>query len=283
MLHSKLAYLFVVLCIFGFQAYETINESQRNFYQTMGIRRYEVDQKLKTTFRQRVITLHPDKNSEADSGDFMKLKNIYEVLGSNASRAAYDCYGPENISQTHLSSAKSSARPTLKDYFTPAFYDWMIFYAGAVIVYFLQQLRGGRSGIYWKLLGLLSTMSIDLYILMHPEIFGVASKIPSSGLSAILGPLVNIYKGIPTFVKISLLRQVYMYFGIAVGHLSNMDNTMNPAKQKQGLIQRLALSASKCLVVEGRLLMSGQLAPFLENPEMQEALNQEISKRASPS
>ena len=75
----------------------------RNLYKVLGIASTADDLRIKSAFRRRALTTHPDLNPGNDRAEerFRELMQAYEVLRDARARAAYD---------THLAWQRSQAR-----------------------------------------------------------------------------------------------------------------------------------------------------------------------------
>ena len=75
----------------------------RNLYKVLGIASTADDLRIKSAFRRRALTTHPDLNPGNDRAEerFRELMQAYEVLRNARARAAYD---------THLAWQRSQAR-----------------------------------------------------------------------------------------------------------------------------------------------------------------------------
>jgi curved DNA-binding protein CbpA len=74
----------------------------RNFYKVLGIATTADDQRIKTAFRRRAKSVHPDVNpgSQRAEARFIELMQAYKVLRDADTRAAYDAYLAERRSQS---------------------------------------------------------------------------------------------------------------------------------------------------------------------------------------
>ena len=66
----------------------------RNLYKVLGIASTADDLRIKTAFRRRALTTHPDLNpgNERAEARFRELMQAYQVLRDATARAAYDAY-----------------------------------------------------------------------------------------------------------------------------------------------------------------------------------------------
>jgi curved DNA-binding protein CbpA len=73
----------------------------RNFYKVLGVATKADDQRIKTAFRHRAKSVHPDLNpgNRRAEARFIELMQAYEVLSDTKARAAYDAYLADQRSQ----------------------------------------------------------------------------------------------------------------------------------------------------------------------------------------
>jgi curved DNA-binding protein CbpA len=74
----------------------------RNFYKVLGVATKADDQRIKTAFRRRAKSVHPDLNpgNRRAEARFIELMQAYEVLSNAKARAAYDTYLADQRSQS---------------------------------------------------------------------------------------------------------------------------------------------------------------------------------------
>jgi hypothetical protein len=74
----------------------------RNFYKVLGVATTADDQRIKTAFRRRVKTVHPDLNpgNRRAEARFIELRQAYEALTDARTRVAYDAYLADQRSQS---------------------------------------------------------------------------------------------------------------------------------------------------------------------------------------
>ncbi|MFZ1103381.1 MAG: DnaJ domain-containing protein [Hyphomicrobiaceae bacterium] len=74
----------------------------RNFYKVLGIATTADDQRIKTAFRRRAKSVHPDVNpgNQRAEARFIELMQAYKILRDAETRAEYDAYLAERRSQS---------------------------------------------------------------------------------------------------------------------------------------------------------------------------------------
>ncbi len=76
-----------------------MTQSQRDYYDILGIQRGASADEIKSAFRQLARKYHPDVNKAADAEErFKEINEAYAVLSDTEKRAAYDRYGHAGVS-----------------------------------------------------------------------------------------------------------------------------------------------------------------------------------------
>jgi DnaJ-like protein len=83
----------------------------RNLYKVLGIASTADDVRIKSAFRRRALTTHPDLNPGNNGAEarFRELMQAYEVLRDARARAAYDALLARQRSQTRRRFVQSAA------------------------------------------------------------------------------------------------------------------------------------------------------------------------------
>jgi curved DNA-binding protein CbpA len=83
----------------------------RNLYKVLGIASTADDQRIKSAFRRRALTTHPDLNPGNDRAEerFRELMQAYQVLRDGRTRAAYDAHLAQQRSQARRRFVQSAA------------------------------------------------------------------------------------------------------------------------------------------------------------------------------
>jgi curved DNA-binding protein CbpA len=83
----------------------------RNLYKVLGIASTADDLRIKTAFRRRALSTHPDLNPGNDQAEerFRELMQAYQVLRDASARAAYDAHLARQRSQARRRFAQSAA------------------------------------------------------------------------------------------------------------------------------------------------------------------------------
>lgn len=276
--HYRVANVVVLLGYFLYNMTNHVVSQKPSFYDVIGVRRFDVDSKLKTHFRQTVMNLHPDKTQSSDSSKFIEMKQIYETLNNEGSRIAYDCYGPNNIHSVSLSSSRSSARGTPRDFFSQALNDWMLFYGGMTVVTIIHFFAGRRSGFFLKFIGLMSLASFELFAMMRPHKFGRSMPRYSHNI-VLVGGLSRFWDGIPFFRKIEFCRKCYTYLSLCFGQIYDM--LLGDQSESADELLTKAVELSKSLVIkEVDLSFSNSFQQFIDNDEIRSLLIQKMGRVA---
>lgn len=276
--HYRVANIVVLVLYFIYSMANYLYTQQPTFYDIIRVQRFDIDEKLKSHFRQSVMNLHPDKTQSSDSSQFIELKQIYETLKNDDSRAAYDCYGPETFNAVNMSSSQSNFRGTLGEFFMQAINDWMIFYGGLIVVTFIHLIVGRRSGFIWKFLGIMSVATFELYAIMRPQRFGKPTPFFSHNIF-LFGPLFRFWNSIPFFRKLDFCRKLLTYMSLCFGQIYEMfveDNAENVVALLSKNMQLL-----KSLVVkEVDMGFSHSFRHFIEDQEFRNLLLRKMGRVA---
>lgn len=169
--HYLVAYTSVMMCYFAYCLGQAIYDLPENYYTKIGIHRMKADIQLKPRFRSLVMQLHPDKAPNADPEKFLEIKQIYEVLENNEMRISYEAFGEAALnSATKSSKRNKNSRITLKDLFEASLMNWIVYYVGSSLVLLLMSIILRKSGIYWRLTGVLLCAASELYVMTRPRI-----------------------------------------------------------------------------------------------------------------
>ncbi len=69
--------------------------AEKEYYDLLEVSPNADSKEIKTAYRRKSVSIHPDKNTDGDNTEFIKLKEAYEVLGDEVQRACYDAFGKE--------------------------------------------------------------------------------------------------------------------------------------------------------------------------------------------
>lgn len=277
--HYSIAYTLVIVAYFAYCIVEFVQNSGPTYYEIIGVPRVEVDEKLKSHFKHSIISLHPDKNPNADQSRFMQLKQVYEVLNNEISRTAYDCYGPEVLKTVSLSSTKSGMNSTLNEYFLQAFYEWIGFYVGTLIFLTIASGFRSRAGFFWRILGLAIIASLELYVIMRPQRFGVIGSINGTYRGALF--FVRLWHNIPTFYKLALMKRGFTYACLGTAQIITLFKQKSSEEEIEEVTKRLEVLASVPISRESDYYLATQLDPVANDISMQNVLRQRMGRLAA--
>lgn len=277
--HYSIAYTVVIVTYFMYCIVEFVQSSGPTYYEIIGVPRAEVDERLKSHFKHLIISLHPDKNPNADQSRFMQLKQVYEVLNNELSRTAYDCYGPDVLKTVSMSSAKSGMRSTLGEYFLQALYEWIGFYAGTFIFLSIASGFRSRAGFFWRILGLASIAGLELYIIMRPQRFGTTDSVNGAYRGALL--FMRLWYNTPTFYKLALMKRGFTYACLGAAQIITLFKQKSPEEEIEEVTKRLEVLASVPIARESDHYLATQLDPVANDISMQNVLRQRMGRLAA--
>lgn len=276
--HYIKMYSFVTICYFIYCMGTFIYELKPDYYVQIGLHREDIDLKLKKHFKNAIIHLHPDKVGGADPDAFLLIKQLYEVLSNFDTRCAYDCYGPGILSGVNMSSSKASSKVQLSDYFTQALYEWIAFYAGTAIIFVLSSLGMTLNMLYWRFTALFLFSFLEIYVLMRPTKFGVATPFSYEGILLPFSYIVRMWNQVPVHIKLAFMRQLYIYGGMAIGKIASLFSAGNIMDQIKVDSKHLNILASGALVKEAQNTLTTSMESVKNDPSMRELLKQKMSK-----
>lgn len=277
--HYRMAYIFVIFAYFCYCMVDFISKFKPTYYDTIGVPRVYIDSQLKPHFKHLVMGLHPDKNPSGDPTEFMKLKQIYEVLSNDPIRFAYDCYGPDILATVNLSSTKSSGQKLLGDYFAQVIVEWIGFYIGTFVFSILASGIGNRKGIFWRVLCLTCIALMELRILMKPNYYGhVQSDSIPFGSVIFIGPFMQILFNLPTFRKLALVKRAFTYASLGFGLVLGLKKGTDSDAEIRGLADAIESLSNNAINRESNFQLHAALDPVFTNSEMKNLLQQRMGK-----
>ena len=271
------------LVVFGCFAYSVGNffyTQKSNYYEIIGVHREDIDLKLKTHFRQKMVQIHQDKANGVDTDLFLKLKNIYDILNNENTRIAYDCYGQSVLESVNQSSSKSASRSQISDYFQQSLYEWAAFYIITAIFFIISSATVSFDRLFWRGVALISFASIDIYILMRPSIFGAIHNI-NRGFFNHIGFILRLWTGMPTFMKLALLRRIYMSGGMTYGLIMSLYEKPVTIKALEDGIKYLNVITKDVLRKETEYNLTSTIEPLMESEEMRNLLKNKMGQAAA--
>ena len=94
-------YLLVICLYFAYVTYSIIGGLPSNYYDEIGLKPWEINEKLRVTFKKPSLRYHPDRMVNANEAEvaraaetFMRVQKVYETLDDPVLRQAYERFGP---------------------------------------------------------------------------------------------------------------------------------------------------------------------------------------------
>lgn len=106
------------------------------YYDTLGVSNDATSNEIKTAYRQKAKTLHPDMNKEKDtSKEFVKLQEAYDVLKDDTKRKEYDY----KLNMSSRSPSNGSHTFTTDDFFHNPYDEYEINIEDLIKQYYQRQ------------------------------------------------------------------------------------------------------------------------------------------------
>lgn len=233
--HYARMYSAIIVAYFAYSVAQSLQEIPKSFYDVIGISRSKLETDLKPRFKQLVLTLHPDKVPDADPVKFQRVKQIYEVLSDRSWRAAYDLFGKKVIDTVSKTSAKSSVKGALSDYFQAFIYDYLAFYAGGIVFTLLLTMVNRDDSSFWRLVLLSFFAALELLIATRPLFF---SEVPSD-LNWLWSPILTPFINRPPHYWIAFARSFALFGSMALSQMISAFRSTQPAEKTLDLVRHI--------------------------------------------
>eukprot|EP00054_Salpingoeca_dolichothecata_P020852 m.132615 g.132615 ORF g.132615 m.132615 type:complete len:324 (-) comp23776_c0_seq2:116-1087(-) len=132
------------------------HQGEVNFFQELEVPRSAENRHIKAAYKKKSILLHPDKNPAPDAQEqFIRLKEIYDILIDSRAREAYDKFGPSLLRNSQYEAIINSSGSL--------FWIHAPFYAIMIILVLAVTASTTRAAArFWALLLLFITLVLDL-------------------------------------------------------------------------------------------------------------------------
>ncbi|KEZ45188.1 hypothetical protein SAPIO_CDS2643 [Scedosporium apiospermum] len=245
---------------------------QGNFYTYLGLPPTASDREIKSRFRRLAAVHHPDKAAQgttSDGSEFIRLKIAADTLLNEASRFAYERFGPAVIEWKDCASRYEYAfRGTIMGVVP----HYVIYAVVQYVLGFFGYLDFAR---YWRWFFLVAMAAFELHITTRP----------SSTLLSLLNPVLEspLFSHPPLlqFQLVALARRLCVTFYIAlsqIGPLAFPSKTPGDSdKAVHAQIDRVTALANEVDELSGRLL-DVELSPFKGDEEMLKTVRGKIAE-----
>lgn len=283
----KICYTLVIGLYFSYclgQAFYSLEES---YYSKMGLRRGCSRAEFKKNSRKLLLMYHPDK-SPGNSKQYQELKKMAETLENPNLCNVYEKFGDSGIKLVSQYASKKNYvndQEIRRDYIFATLFEWVSFYIGSVAVIFLLSFtQKSGSGKYWKFISLICLASYETY--MYFNNFSTMDSIHAASMFSWTRPwsLINYFlTQLPLYQKIKILRQLFVYSGLAMSQLGPLWFPERPElfSDKKALLQELQNLQNGViseLFDESKYVFNSAFEIFESNEEMKKLLKRQMGQ-----
>lgn len=284
----KICYTIVIGIYFLYCLGQSIYSLEESYYSKIGFQRGCSKLEFKKKSRQLMLLHHPDKSSSGNTNQYHDLKKMAEVLENPNLCNVYEKFGNSGVDAVFQISSKKSfvnSYELRKEYIHATLFEWVTFYVGsALVLLFLAFTQKSDSGRYWRFLSLLCLGAYESFLYFNDfttldSIFSDSQlnfNRPSSIFSFVLS-------GIPIYQRIHILRQIFVYSGLAMSQLGPLWFPTKPDlfNDKKALIQEIENIQNHLLPEiheESKFVFSSAFEPFEDNEEMRTLLKRQMGQ-----
>lgn len=256
--HRRRIQILVITLYLLYTLYEADHDVRRagNFYADLALPTTATEREVKARFRRLAAVHHPDKTGASDGAEFMRLKAAADTLAADASRFAYERFGPGVAAWRDCASRYEYVFRGVVQGVVPHY----VAYAVALYVMgFLGYLDFAR---YWRWFALAALAVLELH----------AATRPSSPLLDLLNPLLAAppfnHPPLLQFQLVELARRWCVTLYIALSQIGPLlyprrapGKGDDEAAALQAQVDRMAAAVADADVSASRLL-DVQLAPY---------------------
>lgn len=283
----KLCYTAVIGIYFVYCIAQAIYSLEESYYSKIGVSRGCSRSEFKRNSRKLLLMNHPDKSS-GTADQYHELKKIVDVLETPNLCNIYEKFGNSGVDAVLQASSKknyANEHEIRKDYILVTLFEWITFYIGSLVVLLLVGFRQkSDSGRYWRFIALICLGAYEAFLYFND--FTVLDSIfadsrlklgqPASIISYLLSK-------IPIFQRIQVLRQLFVFSGLAMSQLGPLWFPDKPDLfgDKKALIQEIEniqKGALSEIYEESKYIFSSAFEPFEDNEEMKTLLKRQMGQ-----
>ncbi|PKS05783.1 hypothetical protein jhhlp_007612 [Lomentospora prolificans] len=249
---------------------------QGNFYSYLGLPTSASEKEIKSRFRRLAAVHHPDKAAQgttSDGSEFIRLKIAADTLLNEASRFAYERFGPAVVEWKNCASRYEYAFTGTVQYVVP---HYIAYAAIQYVLGFFGYLDFAR---YWRWFMLVAMAAFELHITTRP------SSTLLSVLNPVLeSPLLGRHPPLLQYQLVSLARRLCVTFYIALSQIGPLlfpprspGQAADPDKAIHAQIDRATALAAEVDDLSGRLL-DVELAPYKGDEDMLKSVRAKIAE-----
>lgn len=243
------------------------NPASHPIYDLLGVSPFATEREIKSVFRRLSLTAHPDKGGE--EGQWIQIKDAYDVLTNDAARFVYDRFGSAGL-RFAAEMKPINPTPVLADLVMwGARNSILMYYGGYAVGLVAVSLLGlFKSGHTWRYYILILCATTEAYIA-----FRSTHELTSSI------PLLR-WLGIAPFQFVQILRNLMLTSFVALNQLVPLfqwDEKLHPistVKGQQQVVKKLETIAALATNIDYESLQTfaHQTLPFREDPKLMAAL-----------
>jgi hypothetical protein len=284
----KICYTIVIVIYFLYCLGQSIYSLEESYYSKIGLKRGCSKSEFKKKSRQLMLMHHPDKSSSGNTNQYHDLKKMAEVLETPNLCNIYEKFGNSGVETVFQVSSKkhfANNNEVRMEYIHATLFEWLTFYAGsALVLLFLTFTQKSDSGRYWRFISLLCLGAYESFLYFND--FTTLDSIFSNSKLDFYRPVSIfsfIFSRIPIYQRIQILRQLFVYSGLAISQLGPL---WFPAKidlfnDKKALIQEIENIQNRLIpeiYEESKFVFSSAFEPFEDNEEMKTLLKRQMGQ-----
>lgn len=284
----KICYTIVIGIYFLYCLGQSIYSLEESYYSKIGLKRGCSKSEFKRKSRQLMLMHHPDKSSSGNTNQYHDLKKMAEVLENPNLCNIYEKFGNSGIDSVLQTSSKknfANNREIRKEYIYATLFEWITFYTGsALVILFLSFTQKSDSGRYWRFISLLCLGAFESYLYFND--FTTLDTIFADSQVNLKRPLTIfsfIFSRTPLYQRIQILRQIFVYSGLAMSQLGPLWFPEKPDlfSDKKALIQEIDNIQNGLIpeiYEESKYVFNSAFEPFEDNEEMKTLLKRQMGQ-----